>query len=151
MRKLITTLDKTLDVLLSLTKIIDAERQQLLANQINSHLLYRIAEDKSSLLNTLNYLDEMRRNVENELGLSAPYSEEPTLSQCWKTIRQHIVSLHNANQHNGMLLDHQAKFTEQALSVLHPHVSQAFYGSDGQKHSNVPGHGDNRRCFEKNL
>lgn len=132
MNSLLTALDKMLEVLSSLTEVMTAEQQQLSAGRFNSSLLQRITEDKSSLLNTLNYLDEMRRQAEIVVGIQAPYATQPELAQRWETIQQRTVRLHDTNQHNGMLLNQQIKHNEQALAVLKPHHSQAFYGPDGQ-------------------
>ena len=62
MNSLITALDKMQEVLGSLSNIIKEEHEQLSAGFINSSLLQRITEDKSSLLTTLNYLDGNQRN-----------------------------------------------------------------------------------------
>ncbi|KOC91795.1 flagellar export chaperone FlgN [Winslowiella iniecta] len=132
MNPLLTALDKMLEVLSSLAEVMEAEQQQLSAGRINGSLLQRITEDKSSLLSTLNYLDEMRCRAEKEAGLIAPYSAQATLNQRWETIQQRTMKLHDTNQHNGMLLNQQITHNEQALALLKPHQSQAFYGPDGQ-------------------
>lgn len=64
MEKLQNALDKVLEVLSSLAGVMNAEQEQLAAGQINSSLLQRITEDKSSLLATLSFLDQMRRDAE---------------------------------------------------------------------------------------
>ena len=97
---------------------LDEEQQQLSAGRINGNLLQRITEDKSALLTTLNYLDEMRRKTELSLGTKAPYRGHSDIARRWHSIQQHTQRLRDANQHNGMLLQHQMTFTEQALSVL---------------------------------
>ncbi|WNN46024.1 MULTISPECIES: flagellar export chaperone FlgN [Winslowiella] len=132
MNALLTALDKMLEVLSSLAKVMDAEQQQLSAGQLNSNLLQQITEDKSSLLNTLSYLDEMRRQAEKQADLSAPYPAQAALAERWETIQQRTVKLHNTNQHSGLLLNQQIAYNEQALALLKPHQSQAFYGPDGQ-------------------
>lgn len=132
MNSLLTALDKMLEVLSSLTEVMAAEQQQLSAGRINSSLLQRITEDKSSLLSTLNYLDEMRRQAEKVVGLQAPYPSQPELAQRWESVQQRTARLHDTNHHNGMLLNQQITHNEQALAVLKPYQSQAFYGPDGQ-------------------
>lgn len=132
MSNLLTALDKMQEVLSSLAEVMNAEQEQLSAGRINSSLLQRITEDKSSLLGTLNYLDEMRRQAEKTVGVQAPYPTQPELAQRWDRIQAQTVALHNTNQHNGMLLNQQISHTEQALAVLKPHHTQAFYGPDGQ-------------------
>ncbi|KTS33371.1 flagellar export chaperone FlgN [Pantoea dispersa] len=132
MDNLLTTLDKMQDVLSSLNVVMDEEQQQLSAGRINGNLLQRITEDKSALLTTLNYLDEMRRKTELSLGTKAPYRGHSDIARRWHSIQQHTQRLRDANQHNGMLLQHQMTFTEQALLVLKPHQTQSFYGPDGR-------------------
>lgn len=131
MSNLLTTLDKMLEVISSLANVMEEEQQQLAAGIINSNLLQRITEDKSALLSTLNYLDEMRRAAGQSLGIEAPYRGHNDLMQRWENIRQHTRRLNDANTHNGLLLNHQLRFTEEALTVLRPHQTQAFYGPDG--------------------
>lgn len=132
MNKLLSSLDKMLEVLTSLTDIMDAEQAQLSAGQVNSSLLQRITEDKSSLLGTLNFIEQLRRDASDQLGLHAPYSGQPELAQRWSMIQERTFQLRDKNLHNGLLLNHQISFTEQALNVLRPMQSQQFYGPDGQ-------------------
>ncbi len=131
MDNLLITLDKMQDVLTSLAVVMDEEQQQLSAGQINGNLLQRISEDKSALLTTLNYLDEMRRTTEKTLGTQAPYGDHRDRESRWMRIQQHTRRLRDANTHNGILLQHQIGFTNEALAVLRPHQTQAFYGPDG--------------------
>ncbi|MGK3123375.1 flagellar export chaperone FlgN [Candidatus Pantoea formicae] len=131
MDNLLTTLDKMQDVLASLTVVMNEEQQQLSAGQVNGNLLQRISEDKSALLTTLNYLDEMRRNTEKTLGTQAPYGGHSDRERRWQSIQQHTARLRDTNTHNGILLQHQISFTNEALAVLKPHQTQAFYGPDG--------------------
>ncbi|THB82292.1 flagellar biosynthesis protein FlgN [Pantoea allii] len=131
MSNLQTTLDKMQDVLASLSAVLEEEQQQLAAGNINSNLLQRITEDKSALLSTLNYLDEMRRTAEQNQATSAPYRGQNDMARRWDSIQQHSRRLQDANVHNGMLLQHQIRYTENALEVLKPHQTQAFYGPDG--------------------
>ncbi|MCE0488505.1 flagellar export chaperone FlgN [Pantoea sp. Mb-10] len=131
MDNLQTTLDKMQDVLSSLSHVMDEEQQQLSAGQVNGNLLQRISEDKSALLTTLNYLDEMRRNAEKTCGAQAPYSGHSDIARRWQSIQQHTRRLRDTNTHNGLLLQQQLTFTQEALAVLKPHQTQAFYGPDG--------------------
>ncbi|KGT95599.1 flagellar biosynthesis protein FlgN [Erwinia typographi] len=132
MQKLLTALDKMLEVLTHLAEVMTAEQQQLSGGQINSSLLQRITEDKSSLLATLDFIEQMRRDAEKEAGLHAPYSLNPEMAQRWAAIQEQTVKLRDTNLHNGLLLNHQIGFTAQALEVLKPHQTQKFYGPDGQ-------------------
>ena len=132
MNKLPGALDKMLEVLTTLAEVMMAEQQQLSGGQINSSLLQRITEDKSSLLGTLNFLEQLRRDADKEVGVHAPYSNQPELARRWAAIQEQTVRLRDMNLHNGLLLNHQITFTEQALEVLKPHHTQKFYGPNGQ-------------------
>ncbi|AXF76140.1 flagellar export chaperone FlgN [Erwinia tracheiphila] len=137
MNKLLTTLDKMLEVLASLADVMASEQQQLSGGQINSSLLQRITEDKSSLLATLNFLEQMRRDNEKDAGFHAPYSRHSELSRRWSDIQEKTIRLRDTNLHNGLLLSHQISFTDGALEVLRPHHTQKFYGPDGQATSSA--------------
>ncbi|WP_158783084.1 flagellar export chaperone FlgN [Pantoea sp. BAV 3049] len=137
MNKLLTALDKMLEVLASLADVMTSEQQQLSGGQINSSLLQRITEDKSSLLATLNFLEQLRRDAEKEAGLHAPYSLNPEMARRWAAIQEQTMKLRDTNLHNGLLLNHQIGFTGQALEVLRPHQTQKFYGPDGQATANA--------------
>ncbi|ADU68777.1 flagellar export chaperone FlgN [Pantoea sp. At-9b] len=131
MNNLLTTLDKMQEVLSSLREVMNEEQQQLASGLINGNLLQRITEDKSALLSTLNYLDEMRRTTEQSVGTQAPYRGNSDMARRWTAIQKHTCQLRDANTHNGLLLQQQMRFTNDALSVLKPHQTQAFYGPDG--------------------
>lgn len=137
MNNLQTTLNKILEVLSSLHAIMNEEQEMLSAGRINSSQLQRITEDKTLLLTTLNYLDEMRKTTEKSEGVQAPYSDRQDMALRWQEIQQRTERLRDTNTHNGMLLDHQMHFTEHALAVLKPHQSQPFYGPDGQAKGHV--------------
>jgi flagella synthesis protein FlgN len=114
-------------VLNSLKEVMDAEQLQLSAGQINSNALQRITEDKSSLLATLDYLEQQRRAEQNSGAVTSI-----DVNQRWQTITQKTLHLRDINQHNGWLLEDQMARNEQALAVLKPHQAPDFYGADGQ-------------------
>ncbi|WP_421507259.1 flagellar export chaperone FlgN [Erwinia rhapontici] len=138
MDKLQNALDKMLEVLSSLADVMNAEQEQLSAGQVNSSLLQRITEDKSSLLATLNFLEDMRRDAEKVTGMHVPYSQHPALARRWAAIQEQTVKLRDTNLHNGMLLNHQISHNEHALQVLKPYQSQKFYGPDGHAVTRAP-------------
>lgn len=61
MTRLSEILDQMTTVLNDLKTVMDAEQQQLSAGHINGSQLQRITEEKSSLLATLDYLEQQRR------------------------------------------------------------------------------------------
>lgn len=135
MEKLLNTLDKMLEVMASLNEMMHSEQQQLSAGQVNSSLLQRITEDKGSLLSTLSYIDQLRKQAEQTCGMTAPYARSPEHARRWTAIQSQTLVLRDLNQHNGLLLGQQIQHTQQALDILKPHFSQKFYGPDGQARS----------------
>lgn len=131
MQNLLSTLDKMQDVLHSLVQIMHEEQQQLAAGKLDSHHLQRITEDKSALLTTLRYLDEMRSSGEQQMRLAAPYPRDRQLGERWQAIQTLTGRLSDSNRHNGLLLRQHQQLNDAALQVLKPHHSQAFYGPDG--------------------
>jgi len=127
MNRLLEVMDQMTVVLNSLKEVMDAEQQQLSAGHVNGSALQRITEDKSSLLATLDYLEQLRRAEQNAHNTSSM-----DISQRWQTITQKTQHLRDINQHNGWLLEDQLARNEEALAVLKPHQEPNLYGADGQ-------------------
>ena len=102
MTRLAEILDQMSAVLNDLKTVMDQEQQHLSMGQINGSQLQWITEQKSSLLATLDYLEQLR-----------------------KQLRQ-------MNQHNGWLLEGQIERNQQALEMLKPHQEPTLYGANGQ-------------------
>jgi len=66
MSKLSEVLDQMTVILNALKGVMDAEQQHLSAGQINGSALQRITEEKSSLLASLDYLEQQRRAEQND-------------------------------------------------------------------------------------
>ncbi len=126
-------LDQMTAILTSLKEVMDAEQEQLSAGSVNGSLLQRITEDKSSLLATLDYLEQQRR-VEQEVQRSA----NDDVADRWQTIAHQTEHLRDLNQHNGWLLEGQMTRNQQALEVLKPYQETGLYGKDGQTAGQPP-------------
>ena len=108
MTRLAEILDQMSAVLNDLKTVMDQEQQHLSMGQINGSQLQWITEQKSSLLATLDYLEQLRRkepNTANSVDIS---------------------------QHNGWLLEGQIERNQQALEMLKPHQEPTLYGANGQ-------------------
>lgn len=127
MSRLLEVLDQMTAVLNSLKEVMDAEQQQLSAGHVNGSALQRITEDKSSLLATLDYLEQQRREQQNQENAAGT-----DIHQRWQAITRKTQHLRDINQHNGWLLEDQLVRNEQALAVLKPHQEPNLYGADGQ-------------------
>lgn len=126
MSRLSEVLDQMTVVLTSLKEVMDAEQQQLSAGHVNGSALQRITEEKSSLLATLDYLEQQRRSQQ------ATVSANDDDAQRWQTITQKTRHLRDLNQHNGWLLEGQLARNSQALEILKPHQEPGLYGANGQ-------------------
>ncbi|AUH00360.1 flagellar biosynthesis protein FlgN [Prodigiosinella confusarubida] len=140
MEKLQTLLEQLYNNLLDLGTILDEEQKLLCAGRINGSALQQITEKKSSLLATMQYLEEGRHKEENRIRLQAPYDLDGELNQLWDNIQNMTQSLHNKNQHNGLLLKQHIAYTNEALDVLKPRHTQSLYGPDGySKNKSISG------------
>ena len=82
-------------------------------------------EQKSSLLATLDYLEQLRRKEPNT-------ANSVDISQRWQEIAVKTQQLRQMNQHNGWLLEGQIERNQQALEMLKPHQEPTLYGANGQ-------------------
>lgn len=134
MSRLSEILDQMTAILNSLKEVMDAEQLQLSAGSINGSALQRITEDKSSLLATLDYLEQQRRSEQN-----ATRGANDDVAGRWLTITEKSQHLRELNQQNGWLLENQIELNQQALQVLKPFQETGLYGADGQAASALRG------------
>lgn len=134
MSRLSEVLDQMTAVLNSLKEVMDAEQLQLSAGHVNGSALQRITEQKSSLLATLDYLEQQRRAEQN-----AGRSANDDAPGRWQAITETTQQLRTLNQHNGWLLEGQIARNQQALEVLKPHLEPTLYGADGQTANSMRG------------
>ncbi len=118
-------LDQMSAVLNELKMVMDQEQQHLSMGQINGSQLQWTTEQKSSLLATLDYLEQLRRQT-----LDSVNSDE--IAQRWQEITVKTQQLRQLNQHNGWLLEGQIERNQQALEMLKPHQEPTLYGANGQ-------------------
>lgn len=123
--------DKMAEVLISLHQIMQAEHLQLSAEEINGSFLQRITEEKSSLLATLDYLEQQRQHYS-----ITDHNENAMLH--WQQLHESLVRLRNVNQHNGWLLETQLAYNSKLLQLLQSHQETGLYGANGRTAS-VPG------------
>ncbi|MBB2294810.1 MULTISPECIES: flagella biosynthesis chaperone FlgN [unclassified Escherichia] len=125
MTRLAEILDQMSAVLNELKMVMDQEQQHLSMGQINGSQLQWTTEQKSSLLATLDYLEQLRRQT-----LDTVNSDE--IAQRWQEITVKTQQLRQLNQHNGWLLEGQIERNQQALEMLKPHQEPTLYGANGQ-------------------
>lgn len=122
MTRLAEILDQMSAVLNDLKTVMDQEQQHLYMGQINGSQLQWITEQKSSLLATLDYLEQLRRKEPNS-------ANSVDISQRWQEIIVKTQQLRQMNQHNGWLLEGQIERNQQALEMLKPHQEPTLYGA----------------------
>ncbi|VYU63238.1 flagella biosynthesis chaperone FlgN [Metakosakonia massiliensis] len=127
MNQLSDILDQMTVILNALKDVMDAEQKQLSAGHINGSALQRITEEKSSLLATLDYLEQQRRAAQKVQN-----SANDDVASRWQIITEKTAQLRSLNQHNGWLLEGQIARNQQALEVLKPHQEPGLYGANGQ-------------------
>ena len=130
MSHLLELMDQMTSVLNDLKRVMDAEQAQLSAGFVNGIALQRITEEKSSLLATLDYLEQQRR-----LEQDPQHSANDDVAERWKAITDKTQHLRDLNQHNGWLLEDQIQRNQQALEVLKPYQEPSLYGANGQPSS----------------
>lgn len=125
MTRLAEILDQMSAVLNDLKTVMVQEQQHLSMGQINGSQLQWITEQKSSLLATLDYLEQLRKKEPNT-------ANSVDISQRWQEITVKTQQLRQMNQHNGWLLEGQIERNQQALEMLKPHQEPTLYGANGQ-------------------
>ena len=125
MTRLAEILDQMSAVLNDLKMVMEQELQHLSMGQINGSQLQRITEQKSSLLATLDYLEQLRRQIPDA-------AKSNDIAQCWQEITVKTQQLRQLNHHNGWLLEGQIERNQQALEMLKPHQEPTLYGANGQ-------------------
>ena len=125
MTRLAEILDQMSAVLNDLKTVMEQELQHLSMGQISGSQLQRITEQKSSLLATLDYLEQLRRQIPDAANSN-------DIAQCWQEITVKTQQLRQLNQHNGWLLEGQIERNQQALEILKPHQEPTLYGANGQ-------------------
>ncbi len=98
MTRLAEILDQMSAVLNDLKTVMVQEQQHLSMGQINGSQLQWITEQKSSLLATLDYLEQLRKKEPNT-------ANSVDISQRWQEITVKTQQLRQMNQHNGWLLE----------------------------------------------
>lgn len=116
-----------------LEAIMIEEVNQLNRGQINPVSLQVLADNKSQLLSTIQYYDEMRRQQEQVSAFVAPYSTQGKLSVCWQQIDEKVRDTRMLNLKVEVLLQrHMHK--NQHLQKVVDHVGHAntLYGPAGE-------------------
>lgn len=125
MPRLAEILNQMSVVLNDLNIVMVQEQQHLSMGQFTGSQLQHITEQKSSMLATLDYLEQLRRQAPDR-------ENSDDIAQCWQEINEKTQQLRQLNQHNGWLLEGLIERNQQALEMLKPHQEPTLYGANGQ-------------------
>ncbi|WP_047710076.1 flagella synthesis protein FlgN [Pectobacterium atrosepticum] len=132
MENLQSILGQLLNNLRELDAVMSEEQTLLCAGHINSIALQQVTENKTSLLATMQHLENQRHGAESILQLQAPYDDIEPLSAYWQQVQELTRRLNDQNKHNGLLLNRHIAYTNEAINILKPRHGQGLYGPDGQ-------------------
>ncbi|QHQ16057.1 flagellar biosynthesis protein FlgN [Pectobacterium parmentieri] len=132
MENLQSILEQLLNNLHDLDTVMSEEQTLLCAGHINNIALQQVTENKTSLLATMQYLENRRHETESILKLQAPYDGIVQLAAYWQQVQELTRRLNDQNKHNGLLLSRHIAYTNEAIDILKPRHGQGLYGPDGQ-------------------
>lgn len=123
-----------------LEAIMIEEVNQLSRPQINPVSLQVLTDNKSQLLSTLQYYDEMRRQEETTQGINAPYSQKTKLSASWREITEKVERTKGLNIRVEELLNMHMKKNQQIKKVVEgAGGGNSLYGSAGESNATPMG------------
>ncbi|UVC29958.1 flagella synthesis protein FlgN [Pantoea sp. SOD02] len=127
---ILTQMKTSLD---ELEAIMIEEVNQLNRAQINPVSLQVLTDNKSQLLSTIQYYDEMRRQQEQLSAIEAPYQSQLKLMTCWQQVTEKVRNTKSLNQKVETLLQsHMQKNQHMQKVVDHVGNTNTLYGSTGE-------------------
>jgi flagella synthesis protein FlgN len=119
-----------------LEAIMIEEVNQLSRPQINPVSLQVLTDNKSQLLSTIQYYDEMRRQEELTQKATAPYSQQSKLFTCWQQVSEKVRSTRELNLKVETLLNQHMQRNQQIQKVVNQVGHHgALYGPAGESSS----------------
>jgi len=133
MENLRSVLLKIQDSMTELEAILVEEVNQLRRTQINPVSLQIVSDSKNQLLATIGYYDDMRKQLEMPLHLSAPYHQNPRFSTYWNNITKKVKAAKELNLKIYDLLEmHRQKTDNLKKLVNNAGIAASTYGQEGQ-------------------
>ena len=127
---ILTQMKTSLD---ELEAIMIEEVNQLSRVQINPVSLQVLSDNKSQLLSSIQYYDEMRLQQEQLSALQAPYHLNSRLFTSWKLIRERVQSTKTLNAQVETLLQNHMKKNQYMQKVVdRVGHANALYGPAGE-------------------
>ncbi len=133
MEKLYPILSQMKTSLDELEAIMIEEVNQLNRPQINPVLLQILTDNKSQLLSTIQYYDELRHQEEQQLNIAAPYRQHVKLFNFWQQVTNRVQSTKDLNSKVEELLTMHMRKNEQLKKVVETAGGgNNLYGSAGE-------------------
>ncbi|WP_148872728.1 flagella synthesis protein FlgN, partial [Serratia marcescens] len=127
---ILTQMKTSLD---ELEAIMIEEVNQLNRAQINPVSLQVLTDNKSQLLSTIQYYDEMRRQQEQISVIEAPYRAQHKLATCWQQISEKVRETRALNQKvESLLQNHMHKNQHMQKVVDQVGAGNTLYGPAGE-------------------
>ncbi len=140
MDKLFPILSQMKTSLEELEAIMIEEVNQLNRPQINPVSLQVLTDNKSQLLSTIQYYDELRQQEELELKTAAPYHHQTRLFTCWQQVIATVQNTKNLNLKVEELLSMHMMKNERLKKVVESAGGgNNLYGAGGESHSTTTG------------
>ncbi|HGU9816792.1 TPA: flagella synthesis protein FlgN [Enterobacter chuandaensis] len=127
---ILTQMKTSLD---ELEAIMIEEVNQLNRAQINPVSLQVLADNKSQLLSTIQYYDDMRRQQEQQCATEAPYPGLGKLYASWQQVSEKVRHSKALNQQvESLLQSHMKKNQHIQKAIDHVGNTNALYGPAGE-------------------
>lgn len=117
-----------------LEAIMIEEVNQLNRAQINPVSLQVLTDNKSQLLSTLQYYDELRRQQEPLSAMVAPYHQQAKLATCWQLVTEKVRNTKALNLEVESLLQSHMQKNQRMQKIVEQvgHNTNTLYGPAGE-------------------
>lgn len=128
---LLTLLEQRLTHLQSLQIVMKNEELLLGYHRVPPSPFQEATEQKRYLVAAIGHGETHRLRLEQEMGIVAPYDENPALHSLWGEIKALTTTLKELNYRNHQMLQLHIELNNQRLAFVKKHNNQSTYGADG--------------------
>jgi flagella synthesis protein FlgN len=123
--------------LVELEAIMSDEVNQLSCSRINPVLLQTLTDNKSQLLSTIQYYDELRYQFEQQSGLAPPYHARSKLFTLWQAVSAQVLTTRALNLQIEQLLQGHLNINQHMQKMVDKvgHNTCPLYSSTGESDS----------------
>ena len=135
-----TILLKLHSALIELEALLIEEVSQLRRTKINPVSLQVVSDNKRQLLSTISHYDDLRKQQEVSLKISAPYHNNPRIAASWDEVVTKIKSVNQLNANVAELLELHMQKSERLAEIMGKSGSAVpVYAANGQSGLNKTG------------